>query len=794
MADERDLPPLALDPLAGLRIARDDWSRGADDPATGALDDTLSALEGPLSRSFLLDQPNVAGMGVGAWGLATFEPRIGHPEAAARRMVGRGLLGDLLGEDDEPEDSRDDPGALARGADLLDALGALDAARQGLSERAPLDVHERLERLHRAVQRRLADEARLSPSLRRQLEGARPAGPDAPAPAPAETADRLRRAAAAAAPEPPAEAPPRIPRGAPPEDDPYTAALDTALAKAPEAPPPALEPLRRQIAAAAERALAAPPDADAGRRAVEQARRLMAREVALTGGALAVDTGRDAVDTVALRRALAGREPRTDRPILPADGGVTPAAGLTEIPILSSRGPGAQTIGYLAAGEGTAALARDGGFVKVAAPGRKRPGWIAAEHLRDAAPPAAWPGPLGRPGVDGPAAPPSGGRPSADLARFAAQIAAETGRPLSELMAELERPVVEEPRAPAPARPRGADGPAARPAVGAPITIGRVEVEGLTGPDAAEAAAVVQAALSALPSVLDARLRGDPERLRRLRTEGGRQGELSVPLRVGTGGGDVRARGRVLADQVADALVRTGAGRVGTLRLGVAIAADARRDPAAIFEQLARGETEALAEQLHAEKKTLDGTVQARLARFFGHDFKDVMVFAGPMAGVLARAIQAEAFTHGQMVFFDPKHFRPDSAVGEALLAHELTHTRQSDGRDVRVKEAEAMMAEAAYLDWLQPGGAPLAFDHDAFDLATLPEAAQAADVAGGAMRARKGRQTMGAESGPRLDTARKEERLEQVLEVVRARLAEQADWDAARVGRVSTGSFDEGL
>ena len=49
---------------------------------------------------------------------------------------------------------------------------------------------------------------------------------------------------------------------------------------------------------------------------------------------------------------------------------------------------------------------------------------------------------------------------------------------------------------------------------------------------------------------------------------------------------------------------------------------------------------------------------------------------------------------------------------GEALLAHELTHTRQADDRDVRAKEAEALAVESAYLSWIEPAGMSFAEEY----------------------------------------------------------------------------------
>lgn len=770
--DQGPSGPAVVDHYGALRSAAEDWA-STDATAGADLTEHLDGLDAPLKRSYLLDQPLVAGMGVAAWGLArTIEgPR---PVERARRMVGDGPLADFLSEGAAPtERALDDPGALARGADLLEALNRVDAALEAVSGEAPPTVVERLSGLRADLRRRLRAEARLSPALRRRL-----ADDDD------DLVAALRAAARRAAPEPStptADATPsaRVPR-ATSDDDPYRAALgqvaDAGFAREALAEP-ALTALRGRIQRAADRALSAPPDSARARRATERARRLLAEEAALTDGALAIDAARDGVDTLAIRRALASRRGMTPRPAAPTTDDVIPRADLPEIPIMSSRGARARVIGYLRAGEGTSALGRRPGYVKVAAPGRKRPGWI-AERLLAAQEGRAALGGLRR-------AP--GGRPSPALARLAATIAQLTGRPLSALMAELQKPALAESPKPAPRRARGAAArtPSAPPA--APIRIGRVAVDGLSGEGGPEAAAVIEATLAALPRVLEARLRTEPARLAALRGAT-REAQVSVALKVEVGrGGEARARGQVLAEQVADAVLASGAPLISTLQLGVDITDAGAVSPERIFERLAAGDDETVAERLAGERKTLDGTVRGRLAEFFGEDFRDVMVFAGPMAGVLARSIQAEAFTHGQMVFFDPRNYQLSTPAGEALLAHELTHTRQSDDRDVRYKEAEALATEASYLDWLQPGGAPLAVEE--MDLG--PFMAEA-DLATGApaMRARRGRQTMDAQDGPRLERARNEERIEQVLEKVREKLADQGDWEAQRLGRLARTLF----
>lgn len=58
----------------------------------------------------------------------------------------------------------------------------------------------------------------------------------------------------------------------------------------------------------------------------------------------------------------------------------------------------------------------------------------------------------------------------------------------------------------------------------------------------------------------------------------------------------------------------------------------------------------------------------------FGWDFSNVRVHETPD---LANAIQAQAFTHGQDIYFNSGKYNPGSSRGKELLAHELTHTIQ---------------------------------------------------------------------------------------------------------------------
>jgi len=343
------------------------------------------------------------------------------------------------------------------------------------------------------------------------------------------------------------------------------------------------------------------------------------------------------------------------------------------------------------------------------------------------------------------------------------------------------RPLPEVPPTPAARPPRP-------PALGRGLDLGGLAVRALDvqlPPEAERAVAhAMERAVGALPDVLRSRGHG-------ARPVDEALPSLDVVVELPSGVRDASTRGRLIADQIADALIAAGHRTVDRLHVDVRVrggGADATPSVDAVLARLGAGDDEGVARLLAEERRPIDATQRARLADFFGEDFADVSVFAGPMAGALARGLSAEAFTHGRMVFFDPKHFRPDTAQGEALLAHELAHTRQAEGdqRTGRAKEAEALATEASYLSWISPGGAPLAMDTDPL-APSKPSAAAADDPAAarrGVARATTGRAVEKSE-GPREDTARFEKRVEQVLDRVRELVAHRGDFESDRVGRL---------
>lgn len=66
----------------------------------------------------------------------------------------------------------------------------------------------------------------------------------------------------------------------------------------------------------------------------------------------------------------------------------------------------------------------------------------------------------------------------------------------------------------------------------------------------------------------------------------------------------------------------------------------------------------------------------------FGTDLSDVRVHTDQRAQRMAQEIGAQAFTSGSDIYFNQGRFNPGTAQGDALLAHELTHTIQQGAVD----------------------------------------------------------------------------------------------------------------
>jgi Domain of unknown function (DUF4157) len=95
-------------------------------------------------------------------------------------------------------------------------------------------------------------------------------------------------------------------------------------------------------------------------------------------------------------------------------------------------------------------------------------------------------------------------------------------------------------------------------------------------------------------------------------------------------------------------------------------------------------------EALRSPGHSLDPSTRALMEPRFGRDFGQVRVHADAAAARSAKELRASAFTAGRDIFFAAGRFAPQSLESQHLLAHELTHVVQQDGKAQLVRRAPA--------------------------------------------------------------------------------------------------------
>src|SRR2546425_8900069 len=93
--------------------------------------------------------------------------------------------------------------------------------------------------------------------------------------------------------------------------------------------------------------------------------------------------------------------------------------------------------------------------------------------------------------------------------------------------------------------------------------------------------------------------------------------------------------------------------------------------------------------------RALDDGLRARMEPAFGADLGAVRIHTGAAATALNQSLGARAFTSGTDIFFSDGEYRPRTAAGQHLLAHELTHTIQQSGGVSRIRRSTVPRARA---------------------------------------------------------------------------------------------------
>lgn len=88
--------------------------------------------------------------------------------------------------------------------------------------------------------------------------------------------------------------------------------------------------------------------------------------------------------------------------------------------------------------------------------------------------------------------------------------------------------------------------------------------------------------------------------------------------------------------------------------------------------------------QARGSGQSLDPNLQQQMGQAIGADFSGVKVHTDTQSDQMNRSIQAKAFTTGQDIFFRQGAYQPGGRDGQELIAHELTHVVQQNGRSVQ--------------------------------------------------------------------------------------------------------------
>ncbi len=72
--------------------------------------------------------------------------------------------------------------------------------------------------------------------------------------------------------------------------------------------------------------------------------------------------------------------------------------------------------------------------------------------------------------------------------------------------------------------------------------------------------------------------------------------------------------------------------------------------------------------------------IRGQMESSFGTDFSNVRIHTGSNAEKMSKGLHAQAFTHGNDIYFNSGKYDTTSKSGKHLLAHELTHTVQQGG------------------------------------------------------------------------------------------------------------------
>jgi hypothetical protein len=96
----------------------------------------------------------------------------------------------------------------------------------------------------------------------------------------------------------------------------------------------------------------------------------------------------------------------------------------------------------------------------------------------------------------------------------------------------------------------------------------------------------------------------------------------------------------------------------------------------------------------------LGAAVRRRMEAHFGRRLDRVRIHTGPRATASADAVAARAYAVGRHIVFARGEYRPETAAGQWLLAHELTHVLQQSLADIPRSGHVAFAAGESVFEW----------------------------------------------------------------------------------------------
>ena len=122
-----------------------------------------------------------------------------------------------------------------------------------------------------------------------------------------------------------------------------------------------------------------------------------------------------------------------------------------------------------------------------------------------------------------------------------------------------------------------------------------------------------------------------------------------------------------------DALEREAEATADAISLGGSASPPEHLQESGVNSTLARSSDDRL---LRGSAEPLDWGIRRVMEPRFGFDLGGVRVHRSVEQAAATTVLNARAFTVGRGIAFAPGEFRPDTASGQRLLVHELTHVR----------------------------------------------------------------------------------------------------------------------